>query len=99
MAIDLDREALDNLRKTYKTGESVGMNEVTHNSRQLIDNGRLKDLDYVTPLNVLHKYNVRYDKPTNRMYYSDQYDFNGFEPFVPGNPFRIRGYIDLNKKN
>jgi len=30
------------------------------------------------------------------LYYSDEYDFNQFENFVPGKPFRIRGYIDLD---
>jgi len=50
----------------------------------------------MSPLNVLGNYNIRYDKDTNRMYYSDQYDFNKYDSFVPGEPFRIRGAIDLN---
>ena len=29
------------------------------------------------------------------MEYSDLYDFNQFEDFVPGNPFEIKGSIKL----
>ena len=98
-ALKVDKETLNALRKTYATGEPVGINEYSWNSRQLINNGEVIDMkNLISPLNVLHNYNIRYDKPTNRMYYSDEYDFNEFEPFVPGKPYRIRGYIDLNKK-
>ena len=31
------------------------------------------------------------------MYYSDEYDFNKYDKYVPGKPFRIRGAIDLGK--
>lgn len=85
------------MRYTYTTGKSVGLSEMSHNSRQLLNKDGL-NVDYVTPLNVLQNYNIRYDAPTNRMYYSDEYDFNQWEHFVPGKPFRIRGYVDLDNK-
>lgn len=95
-AIEEDENTLKALRKTYKTGKPVGISEMSWNSRQLLNNGEIND-QQVSPLNVLHNYNIRYDKPTNRMYYSDEYDFNKYEKFVPGKPYRLRGYIDLNK--
>lgn len=110
IAIELDNKALDNLRYTYNTGNPTGMEETTYNSRQLINEGVFNtDGINFTPLNVLQKYNIRYDKDTNRMYYSDEYDFDNFnvwplnwfggiDRFLGGKPFRIRGYIDLNKK-
>jgi peptidoglycan hydrolase-like protein with peptidoglycan-binding domain len=88
---------LEALRKTYSTGKPVGLFEMSWNSRQLLDNGTIND-QQISPLNVLHNYNIRYDEPTNRMYYSDKYDFNQYENFVPGDPFRFRGYVDLHKK-
>ena len=71
-AIAHDQEALEALRHTYKTGDPVGMYEGTYNSRKLIKDGELNTdgIDH-TPLNVLQYYNIRYDKGTNRMYYSD----------------------------
>ena len=96
-AIQEDQSALDALRYTYATGKPVGLSEMSYNSRKLLNNGEL-DLNIVTPLNVLQKYNVRYDKNQNKMYYSDEYDFNQYERFVPGESFRIRGAIDLNNK-
>jgi len=51
----------------------------------------------MSPLNVLAHYNIRYDKDQNKMYYSDEYDFNKYDKYVPGKPFRIRGAIDLGK--
>lgn len=95
-AIKEDENTLEALRKTYKTGKPVGLSEMSWNSRQLLNNGEIND-QQISPLNVLHYYNIRYDKPTNKMYYSDEYDFNQYENFVPGEPYRFRGYVDLNK--
>lgn len=97
-AIIQDKLTLDALRETYKTGKPVGVNEMSANSRQLIKKGNLVK-NYISPLNVLKRFNIRYDKNTNRMYYSDRYDFNQFELGVPGKPFRFRGYVDLNENN
>lgn len=96
-ALSVDEKTLEALRKTYATGEPVGINEFSHNTRQWVNNGEITEYP-ITPLNVLQNFNIRYDKPTNRMYYSDEYDFNEYELGVPGIPFRFRGYIDLNKK-
>lgn len=109
-AIWHDQDVLEALRHTYKTGEPVGMYEGTYNSRKLIKDG-VVDYDGInhTPLNVFQYYNIRYDKDTNRMYYSDEYGFDnsssqpvnwmgGYDKFLEGTPFRFRGYIDLNKK-
>lgn len=105
-----DEDALEALRHTYKTGEPVGMYENSYNSRKLINDGIVNWEGIThTPLNVLQAYNIRYDKDTNRMYYSDEYNFDadnswpinwmgGYDKFLEGQPFRIRGYIDLNKK-
>ena len=95
-AIDIDKQALEALRKTYKTGEPVMMDEHSHVSRNW--QGLTPESDIVTPLNTLHRYTVQYDKDNNRMKYWDWYDFNEFEDFVPGNPYKIQGSIDLNKK-
>jgi hypothetical protein len=95
-AIDFDRQALDSLRKTYSTGEPVMMDEHSHVSRNW--QGLTPESDIVTPLNTLHRYTVQYDRDNNRMKYWDWYDFNEFENFVPGNPFKIQGSIDLNKR-
>lgn len=97
-ALEVDEKTLKALRKTYKTGKPVGVNEFAHNSRQWIKNGEVVD-EPISPLNVFQNFNIRYDKDTNRMYYSDAYDLNQFEWGSPGTPFRFRGYIDLNKKN
>jgi hypothetical protein len=97
-AIKEDKNTLKALRRTYSTGKPVGISEMSSNNRQLIKNGEV-DENYISPLNVLKNYNVRYDKNTNRMYYSDEYDFNQFEKYIPGKSFRIRGYVDLNKKS
>lgn len=109
-AIQHDQDALEALRHTYNTGEPVGMYEGTYNSRKLIEDGEINyDGINHTPLNVLQFYNIRYDKDTNRMYYSDEYGFDnsspwpiswigGYDKFLEGTPFRFRGYIDLNKK-
>lgn len=93
-----DLNALDALRKTYATGQPVGVNEFSYNSRQLVDNGLIDEWN-ISPLNVLKEYNIRYDKDQNKMYYSDEYNFNGYDWAVPGKPFRIRGAIDLPQKD
>lgn len=109
-AIAHDTDVLNALRYTYKTGEPVGIYEGTYNSRKLINDGTVNwnGIKH-TPLNVLQNYNIRYDKDTNRMYYSDEYGFDnsnpwpinwmgGYDEFLEGQPFRFRGYIDLNNK-
>lgn len=96
-AIKADQYNLDKLRETYKTGKPVGQTEFGWNSRQLVDNGEIVPIENIqSPLNVLGNYNVRYSPEERRLYYSDEYDFNQFENFVPGEPYRIRGYIDLD---
>lgn len=110
-SINIDTEVLNALRYTYRTGKPIGMNEHSYNSRQLIKDGIIdEDVINHTPLNVFQRYNIRYDKPTNRMYYSDEYGFDSYDiwpislffgntdKFLEGQPFRFRGYIDLNKK-
>lgn len=91
-ALKIDKIALDSLRHTYKTGEPVVMDEFSHVSRNLFNNGE------TTPLNLLHRYTVQYNKDNNTMDYRDIYDFDGFEDYIPGNPFNIKGSINLNKK-
>ena len=96
-AIKADQYNLDKLRETYKTGKPVGQTEFGWNSRQLVNNGEIIPIENIqSPLNVLGNYNVRYSPEERRLYYSDEYDFNQFENFVPGEPYRIRGYIDLD---
>jgi hypothetical protein len=88
--------ALNALRHTYKTGEPVNMHEASHMSRSWIRNGKV---NYgITPLNIFHRYKLKYNKGNNTMQYSDPYDFDEFEDFVPGKPFMIKGVIDLNKR-
>lgn len=90
----VDEHALEALRKTYKTGKPVGINEQAFNSRQWVKNGTV--VPTMSPLNVFQNYNIRYDRKTNKMYYSDSYDFNQYEFGMPGKPFRFRGAIDLD---
>lgn len=95
-----DEKTLDALRRTYKTGEPVVINEYSHNSRKLAKDGKIVEGadNYKSPLNVLQNYTVWYDPKTNTIRYRDTYDFNGFESFVPGEPFDIEGEIPLNRK-
>ena len=95
--IDKDRQTLDSLRYTYKTGKPVVINEYSHNSRKLAKDGQLIDgtHDYNTPLSIMQNYTVQYDPETNSMKYRDIYDFNQFEWLVPGVPFNIQGSIKL----
>lgn len=94
-----DKEALNALRHTYKTGEPVVVNEYSHNSRNLSKDGELKEnaINYKSPLNVMKNYTIRYNPDTNRIEYRDVYDFNEFEWGVPGKPFEIKGSIPLKK--
>lgn len=88
--IDSDKKALHSLRYTYKTGEPMWLNEWSYNSRQLIDNGSLGDYrNLVSPLNVLQNYEIRYNRDNNTMEYRDVYDFNAYEPFIPGGNLTI----------
>ena len=96
MAIGEDEAALNALRKTYKTGKWVSFNEQAHKSRHWIDNGDVK-LD-ISPLSALQNFSGRYNAADNTFEYFDIYDFNDLEPIVPGNPFTIKGKINLNKK-
>lgn len=84
--INLDKQNLDSLRKTYNTGEPTVLNEYSHNSRNLIKNGRLINgaHEYNTPLNILKNYTVQYDSKNRTMNYRDIYDFNGYEWAIPG---------------
>lgn len=89
--LKLDKQTLDSLRHTYKTGEPVVINENAHNNRQLIKDGYL-ELG-LTPLNVLGNFTIRWNPETQQMEYFDRYDFNQFEWGVPGKPFEIKGTI------
>lgn len=104
VALAVDNETLAALRKTYTTGEPVGVNEMSYNSRNWGVDGQMT----LSPLNVLKEYNIRYDPEENAMYYSDEYNFDNsdskllrlvlFNQVLDGKPFRFRGKIDLNKK-
>lgn len=96
IASEIDKETLDSLRHTYKTGDWVVINEHGNNSRQLIEAGDYKLSN--SPLNVLHNYGIRYNKDNNTIEYKDTYDFNQYEWGVPGKPFEIRGRIKLKNK-
>lgn len=98
--IDADENTLNALRRTYETGEPVVINEYSHNSRKLAKDGKIIEGadNYKSPLNVLQNYTVQYNPKNRTMMYRDTYDFNGFESFVPGEPFDIKGEIPLNRK-
>ena len=97
--IDVDEKTLNALRRTYETGEPVVINEYSHNSRKLAEDGKIIEGadNYKSPLNVLQNYTVQYNPKNRTMMYRDTYDFNGFESFVPGEPFDIEGEIPLRK--
>lgn len=96
MALRSDRRALESLRKTYATGLPTGFDEFSFNSRNWLDKyGVVNPPEGTPPLNVMLNYNQRYDKDTNRMYYSDTWDLDGYDNFLGGTPFKIRGYVDL----
>lgn len=101
-ALNVDRETLKALRKTYREGVPVGINEMSFNSRNWGTSGDMG----LSPLNVLKEYNIRYSPEDRRMYYSDTYGFDnddrwyvnligGYDKYLNGTPFRIRGHIDL----
>lgn len=98
--IKLDKQNLDSLRKTYRTGKPTVLNEYTHNNRNLIKDNRLVNgaHEYNSPLNILKNYTVQYNAKNRTMDYRDTYDFNGYEWAVPGKPFNIKGTIQLDKK-
>ena len=91
-----DMNTLDSLRTTFKTGKPVSINEMSFINRNWIDNGNAHLTP--SPLSLLQNYTVRYNKNTGRMEYSDIYDFNEFENFVPGKPFNIKGSIKVGKQ-
>ena len=64
---EIDNNTLNALRTTYKTGEPVVINEYSHNSRQLIDDGQMKYP--LSPLNVLKNFTIRYNKDAHEMGY------------------------------
>lgn len=94
-ARDVDKQALEALRETYKTGKPVTINEHSFNSRRWVDSGNITPT--MSPLNVLGNFTIWYDKINNRMNYKDVYDFNQYDWAIPGNPYDIRGYIYLNE--
>lgn len=96
LGIGYDTDALEALRKTYSTGEPVVVNEHSNNTRKWINDGMVELKP--SPLNLLQNYTIRYNKNTNEMEYHDVYDFNQFEDFVPGEPFKIKGSIKLKKR-
>ena len=96
IANEIDKETLDSLRHTYKTGDWVVINEHSNNNRQLIEAGDYKLSN--SPLNVLHNYGIRYNKDDNTIEYKDTYNFNQYEWGVPGKPFEIKGRIKLKNK-
>lgn len=98
--INVDQKTLEALRKTYKTGRPVTINEYSNNSRESVKNGKIVDkaFDYKSPLNVLKNFTVQYNPKNRTMEYKDTYDFNSYERFVPGKPFNIKGEIKLDKK-
>lgn len=96
LAKRVDQEALDALRKTYKTGERVKLNEHSFNSRQWVKDGNIDA--GMSPLNVLKNYTVWYDPKNDVMNYSDIYDFNKYDWAIPGQPFDIKGSIKLNPR-
>ena len=97
--IDADEKTLNALRRTYEIGEPVVINEYSHNSRKLAKDGKIIEGadNYKSPLNVLQNYTVQYNPKNRTMMYRDTYDFNGFESFVPGEPFDIEGEIPLRR--
>lgn len=95
--IKTDKETLNSLRHTYKTGEPVVINEFSYNSRPLLKEGSYIE-DNPTPLNMLQNYTIQYNPSDNTMYYRDIYDFNWLDWAVPGKAYRINGAINLNKK-
>lgn len=97
LGINYDQQALDSLRHTYQTGKPVQMNEQAFKSRKWIKDGLVQYTP--SPLNALQTYTVQYDKKNNKMNYRDLYDFNGFENWVPGESFKIKGSINLNKND
>ena len=94
-AYNADKQALEGLRETYRTGKAVTINERAYNSRNWVKNGELSP--EIQPLNVLQNYQIWYDKNTNTMHYDDTYDFNQYDWAVPGQPYKIHGTIKLPK--
>ena len=95
--VKTDKETLNSLRHTYKTGEPVVINEFSYNSRPLLKEGNYTE-DNPTPLNMLQNYTIQYNPSDNTMYYKDIYDFNWLDWAVPGKAYKINGAINLNKK-
>lgn len=93
--INTDKETLDALRHTYKTGEPVVINEFSYNSRPLLQEGNYTEYT-ATPLNMLQNYTIQYNPSDNTIYYRDVYDFNKFDKFVPGEAYKINGAVQLS---
>mgnify|MGYP007069892549 CR=1 FL=1 len=107
-----DVSALKSLRRTYKTGQTVGIGNKRNydmdfgvyswNSRPIYKENTLEPIDifttYPSPVAGLGRYNIRYSPKDNKMYYSDQYDFGfPFDNVLGGRPYRVRGAISLQK--
>jgi hypothetical protein len=83
---------LDSLRKFYKTGEPVVLNEFgAWKNRDVIDweTGKLKP-NVVSPLNVFQNFTL-YNDPKLGKSYRDVFDFNWADKLIPGSPFEIKG--------
>ena len=96
LGLQIDKETLEALRKTFKTGKPVTINEHGYIDREWIKDGSTNFTP--SPLNVLQNYTIQYDKTNNKMNYWDIYDFNKFEDFVPGEAFEIRGSVPVRKQ-
>ena len=95
-AIKADSIMLEGLRKVYNNpGEKAVVNEHSFNNRSWIDNGNV--VFTPSPLNIMKNYTISYDKDKNALNYFDVYDFNALEPFVPGEPYEIKGSIELKR--
>ena len=98
LARDVDKQALEALRETYKSGRPVTINEHSFNSRQWVSGGEVKPT--MSPLNVLGNFQIWYDKDSKKIKYKDTYDFNEYDWAIPGNPYDISGYLeDKNTDN
>ena len=95
--VNTDKETLEALRRTYKTGEPVVINEYSYNSRPLLKEGKYTSTD-PTPLNMLQNFTVQHIPYDKAMRYYDVYDHNQYEWAVPGEPYIINGSISQKKK-
>lgn len=96
--VQKDTEYLDKLRDLYK-GKSVSVNEFqAWKNRDLYKKDGTFNENVVSPLSVLKNFTLR-KKDNGDIEFSDIYDFNQYEKFVPGKPFRIEGTIKKAEHN